>query len=73
MKQTQTRWSVLSSIFSNKLVYQDNCKLAEPQIKPKPTNKTKTSEQKATKATIFLCTKTSKRGEIAFFCVFLKN
>ena len=34
---------------------QKNFKLTKTQIKPKPTNKTKTTEQKTTKATIF-CT-----------------
>ena len=39
------------------------------QIKPKPTNKT-TSEQKTTKATIFLSTNTSKRGKTVYFTFF---
>ena len=32
--------------------------------KQQPTNKTKLSEQKTTKATIFTCTKTSKRVKV---------
>ena len=38
-------------------------KRTKTQIKPKPTNKTKLSEQKATKATIFQDFKTSERGK----------
>ena len=33
--------------------YEKKLKRTKTQIKPKPTNKTKTSEQKTTKATIF--------------------
>ena len=40
------------------------------QIKPKPTNKTKTSEQKTKKGTIFNAQKASKRKKIIYF-VFL--
>ena len=35
--------------------------------KLKPTNKTKTSKQKTTEATTFVCGKTSKGGENGFF------
>ena len=54
-------------------MYQDNLKpifflikkfkRTKTQIKPKPTNKIKLSEQKATKATIFQDLKTSERGK----------
>ena len=62
--------------------YQDNSKTVyflrkdlertKTQIKPKPTNKTKISEQKATKANTFSRRKTSKRGKIVYFA-FLKK
>ena len=38
------------------------------QIKPKPTNKTKTSKQKSTEATIF-CAQKLLRGGNYLFCV----
>ena len=54
-------------------MYQDNLKpifflrkkfkRTKTQIKSKPTNKIKLSEQKATKATIFQDLKTSERGK----------
>ena len=46
-----------------------NVKHTKTQIKPKPTNKTKISKQKTTKATIF-CAKTSKRDKIVYFAFF---
>ena len=41
----------------------------ETQIIPKPTNKTKTSQQKTTKATSFRAHKNFKEGENHLFCV----
>ena len=43
---------------------QKNFKLSKTQIKPKPTNKTKTTEQKTTKATIFCTQKHLKDGKL---------
>ena len=63
-------------------MYQDNLKpvfflrkkfkRTKTQIKPKPTNKTKLSEQKATKATVFQDLKISERGKWVLLR-FLKN
>ena len=47
---------------------QKNFKRTKMQIKPKPTNKTKTSKQKTTEATIF-CAQKLLRGGNYLFCV----
>ena len=48
---------------------QKNFDPTKVQIKPKPTNKTKLSQQKTTKATAFLRIKSSKRVKIV--CIVL--
>ena len=53
----------------NQLFLRKNFEHTKVQIKPKPTNKTKLSQQKTTKATAFLRIKSSKRGKIV--CIVL--
>ena len=51
-----------------------NFKHTKTQIKPKPTNKTKTSEQKTIKATVFHAQKLLRGGKsFALWGFFLKN
>ena len=54
------------------LFLQKNLELTKPQIKPKPTNRTKISQQKITKATIF-CAQKLLKGRKSFVLRFLKN
>ena len=59
-------------IRTNSFFLRKNLERTKTQIKPKPTNKTKTSEQKTIKATIFRAEKLLRGGEM-FILTFLKN
>ena len=59
-------------IRTNSFFLRKNLERTKTQIKPKPTNKTKTSEQKTIKATIFRAEKLLRGGKM-FILSFLKN
>ena len=63
--------NTMSSLFIY-LFLRKNVKRTKTRIKQKPTNKTKTSEQKIAKATVFR-TQKLLRGEESFVFRFLKN
>ena len=65
--------SVVNEIIKTISIFlRKNLELTKTQIKLKPTNKTKTSEQKATKATVFGAQKLLRGGKL-FVLLFLKK